>query len=107
MGRPIAIAASLAGLGLVLFAGAPAQADEYGSRARRHHVVRHYAGCERVVVRETGYRYYPRAQLYSLGTGRVYARVLRTRRRHEVTIGEPVLAAVTGCFISCLQKNKK
>ena len=65
MRKLIAIAASLTGLALVLFAGAPAQADEYGSRARRHHVVRAYVGCERVVVRETGYRYYPRAQLYS------------------------------------------
>lgn len=73
MYRQAAIAGTLAALALGLFAGAPAQADEYGSRVQRHHVVRHVhqtrvhvARCaERVVVREAGYRYYPRAQIYS------------------------------------------
>ena len=67
MRRVIAIAVSVAGLGLAVFAGAPTQADEYGARMPRHHVRyvarARYAGCEQVVV--TGYRYYPRVQLYS------------------------------------------
>jgi hypothetical protein len=70
MRRRIATAASLAGLALILVAGAPAKADGYetGMRMKRHHVVRHThydAGCRRVVVREVGYRYFPRAQAYS------------------------------------------
>ena len=67
MGRLVATAASLAALVVALFVGASAQADEYKGRVQRHHAVRHVhqAGCERVVVRETGYRYYRHAQIYS------------------------------------------
>ena len=72
MSRQIAFAGALAALALGLLGSVPAQADENGSRVQRHQAVRHsqaarvrYAGCERVVVRETGYRYYPHAQIYS------------------------------------------
>jgi hypothetical protein len=70
--KHIAVIASLTGLASVaFFSSVTTQADEYG--AKRHRVTRHsqiqrvsYDRClEQVVVRQTGYRYYPHAQIYS------------------------------------------